>query len=217
MCKLKKTLYGLKQSLRAWYHRTDSFFINEGFCRSQADYSLYVKQTGEYLLMTILYVNDLIVLASNVTQLKWLKLELKKEFEMSNFEELHYCVKVKFERNRKAHTITMNQMRYIKEVLKRFNMKECKPGGTPFNVDSKLLKLLDEEFVNVQREMKGVSYKAGVESLMYAMVATRADIAFAESTVSQFMLKAGSPHWMAVKHIIRYLKDTLDLKLCFGG
>ena len=162
-------------------------------------------------------MDDLIILASNVTQLKWLKSELEKEFEMSDLGELHYCLGVEFERNREAHTITMNQRSYIEEVLKRFNMEECKPVGTPFDVNSKLLKLLDEEFVNVQREMKGVPYKARVGSLMYAMVATRADIAFAVSTVSQFMSKAGPPHWMAVKRIMRYLKGTLDFKLCLGG
>ena len=66
VCKLKKTLYGLKQSLRAWYHRINSLFINEGLCRSQADHLLYIKQMNEYLLVAILYVNDLIILASNV-------------------------------------------------------------------------------------------------------------------------------------------------------
>jgi hypothetical protein len=76
---------------------------------------------------------------------------------------------------------------------------------------------LDEEFVNVQREMEGVAYKATVGSLIYAMVATRVVVSFAVSTVSQFMSKAGPPHWMAVKRIIRYLKGTLDFKLCLGG
>jgi hypothetical protein len=47
MCKLKKNMYMLKESLRVWYHRIDMFFIDEGFYRSQADHLLYVKQTGE--------------------------------------------------------------------------------------------------------------------------------------------------------------------------
>ena len=59
--------------------------------------------------------------------------------------------------------------------------------------------------MNVQRKMEGVPYKAGVGSLMYKMVATRGDIAFVVSTVSQFMSKAGPPHWMPVKRIMRYL------------
>ena len=66
------------------------------------DHSLYVKQTGGYLLVKILYVNDLIILVRNVTQLKWHKSELKNEFKMSDLGELHYCLGVKFERNRKV-------------------------------------------------------------------------------------------------------------------
>ena len=116
------------------------------------DHSLYIKQTCEYLLVTILYVDDLIILASNVTQLKWLKSKLKKEFKMSNFKELHYYLGVNFERNKEAHTIPMNQRSYIEQVLKRFNMEKCKPVGTLFDANSKLLKLLDEKFENVQRK-----------------------------------------------------------------
>ena len=149
---------------------------------------------GEYLLVGILYVDDLIILISNVTQLKWLKSELKKEFEISDIGELHYCLKVEFERNGEARIITMNQKSFIKEILKCFNMKECTPVKTLFDVNFRFLKFLDEEFMNVQREIKGVPYKAKVGSLMYAMVVTRADIAFAVSTVSQFMLKVGPPH-----------------------
>ena len=111
----------------------------------------------------------------------------------------------------------MNQMSYIDEVFKRFNMQECKPIGTLFNANFKLFKKLDEEFGNVQREMEGVPYKAGVGSLMYAMLATRADIAFTMNTGSQFMLKAGPSHWMIVKRNTRYLKGTLDFKLYLGG
>ena len=65
--------------------------------------------------------------------------------------------------------------------------------------------------------MESVSYKAKVKSLMHVIVVTRADIAFAVSTVSQFMSKAGPLHWKAVKRIIRYLKGTLDFKLRLGG
>ena len=102
----------------------------------------------------------------------------------------------------------MNQKSYIEDIFKRFNMKECKPVGIPFDTSLKLLKLLNEEFENVLREMEGVSYKAGVGSLMYAMVATKINIAFAMSTVSQFMSNADLPHWIIVKCITRYLKGT---------
>ena len=106
---------------------------------------------------------------------------------------------------------------YIEDVLKQFNIERCKPVETPFDVNSNLLKLSDDEIVNVQTEMEGVPYKAGVGSLIFAMMGTGADISFAMSTVSQFMSKAGPPHWMAMKHIMRYSKGTLDFKLCHSG
>ena len=93
----------------------------------------------------------------------------------------------------------------------------CVTCVTPFNVNSKLFKLLDGEFDNVQKEMKDVPYKAGVGSLMYAMVATKVDVTFAVSLVSQFLSKASPPHWMAMKRIMRHLKNTLDSELYLRG
>jgi len=124
VCKLKKSLYGFKQSPRAWYQHIDMFFFHEGFFRSQANHSLYVKQTGEYLLIVIIYVDDVIILASNVTILKWLKSRLEDEFEMNDLGELHYCLGVEFKKDRANRTITMSQSKYIEEVLKRFNMED---------------------------------------------------------------------------------------------
>jgi hypothetical protein len=152
-----------------------------------------------------------------VSILKWLKSRLEDEFEMSDLGGLHYCLGVEFERDHANRTITMSQSKYIEEVLKRFNMEECKPIGTPLDVNSKLLKLTKEEFQGVQEEMQGIPYKTAVGSLMYAMVGTRPDLAFLVSMVSQFMSRAGPSHWMAVKRIMRYLKGILDLKLCLGG
>jgi hypothetical protein len=117
----------------------------------------------------------------------------------------------------KTHTFTMSQTSYIEEVLRRFNMEDCKSVATPSDANSNLLKLSDEEFGNVQMEIEGVPYKAAVKSFVYAMVGTRPDLAFAVSTVSLFIAKAGPSHWMAVKRILRYLKWGLEFKLSLGG
>ncbi len=113
---------------------------------------------------------------------------------MTDLGELHYCLGVEFKRNRAERTITMNQRKYIEEVLKRFNMEYCKPIGTPLDVNSKLLKLMVEEFEEVQGEMEGIPYMASVGSLMYVMVGTQADLAFPVSMVSQFMSMVGPSH-----------------------
>ena len=86
---------------------------------------------------------------------------------------------------------------------------------TPLDVKAQLVKLTDEEHEEHMQELQGVPYKVEVGSLMYAMVATRTDIAV--SVVSQFMSKPSPMHWAVVKRILRYLKGTLDVKLCLGG
>ena len=140
--------------------------------------------------------------------------KLEEEYDMSDLSELHFFLGVHIERDRAAHTITMHQRSYIEEVLKRFGMEDCKPISTSLDVKAQLVKLTDEEHM---QEMQGVPYKEAVGSLMYAMVATRADIAFAVSVVSLFISKPSSMHWAAVKRILRYLKGTLNVKLCLGG
>ena len=67
-------------------------------------------------------MDDLIILANNVTHLKWLKSVFKKEFRMSDLKKLHYCLGIEFERNREACIITMNQRNYIEKVPKWFNI-----------------------------------------------------------------------------------------------
>ena len=113
---------------------------------------------------------------------------------MSDLGELHFFLGVHIERDRVAHTITMHQRSYIEEVLKRFGMEDCKPISTPLDVKAQLVKLMDEEHEEHIQEMQGVPYKEAVGSLMYAMVATRADIAFAVSVVSQFLSKPSPMH-----------------------
>jgi len=169
------------------------------------------------LMIVILYVDDLIILTNTLKKMDWLKAKLEKEYEMSDLGELHYCLGVEFARDCANKTITMSQRKYIEGVLKRFNMEDCKPIGTPLESNLKLMKLTDEEFAQVEGQMQGVPYKAAVGSLMYAMVGTRVDLAYAVSVVSQHMSKAGPIHWTTIKRIMRYLKGTLDFKLCLGG
>jgi len=90
---------------------------------------------------------------------------------MSDLGDLNYCLGVQFQRNRNTYTITMSQTSYIEEVLRRFNIENCKPVATPSDVNSKLLKFSDEIFGNVQMEMEGVPYKAAVRSLMLPLEA----------------------------------------------
>jgi hypothetical protein len=89
-------------------------------------------------------------------------------------------------------------------VLMHFKMEEYKPVGTQFDVNLKLLRLLDEVFANVQGEMEDFSYKAPIGSLIHAMVGISVDLTFAVSMVSQFMCRVGPLYLMAINRNMRY-------------
>ena len=142
MWKLKNTLYGLKQLSMVQYHSINSFFINKGL--QEPNGSFIIRQTNdEYLLVAILYVDDLIILASNVIQLKWLKSKLEKEFEMSYLRKSYYCLVMEFEKNREVCTIIINQKIDTKQAIKLVNMEKYKPIRISCHANSKLSKNLD--------------------------------------------------------------------------
>ena len=99
------------------------------------------------MVIIIIYVDDLIILASLMSSMKALKAKLEKDYEMSDLRELHFCLGVEFVRNRATCTISMNQTKHVMDVLKRFGMDDCKPVGTPLDVNCKLVKLTEEEYV----------------------------------------------------------------------
>jgi len=124
----------------------DALFINLGFIRSYVDHSLYIKQISEYLMIVIVYIDDLIIITKNMRKKEEVKAILKKEYDMSDLGELHYCIEEEFQRQWVACTITISQSKYIEKVLKHLNMDGYKAIGRLIDVKSKILKLMNEEF-----------------------------------------------------------------------
>ena len=96
-------------------------------------------------------------------------------------------------------------------------MQDCKPISTPLPVSFKLSSSMSPSNEEGRMEMSRVPYASAVESLMFAMICTRPDIAHAVGVVSRYMANPGREHWNAVKRILRYIKGTSDVALCYGG
>ena len=119
-------------------------------------------------------------------------------------------------RDRKRGKLCLTQKQYLKKVLQRFGMNEdSKPVSTPLASHLKLSSLLSLKTDEERAYMAKVPYANAVGSLMYAMVCTRPDISQAVSVVSRFMHDPGRGHWQAVKLILRYIKNTVDVGLVF--
>jgi hypothetical protein len=212
VCKLHKSLYGLKQSPRAWNQKLDAFLKSIEFTRSDADFSVYVAQVKDVKFFIVVYVDDLILVCNNKDKLLQVKEELSRKFEMKDLGDLHFFLGMEVERDRAQRLLYINQIGYLKEILKRFRMEDCKAIGVPLDPKMKLKKN-----VNKDDEMVKVPYQQAVGSLMYAMLCTRPDLAYPISVVSQHMANPSLEHWIAVKRIFRYLQGTLRFKLRFGG
>ncbi|KAE8721509.1 hypothetical protein F3Y22_tig00015910pilonHSYRG00102 [Hibiscus syriacus] len=189
VCRLKKSLYGLKQSPRQWYKRFDSYMIKIGYNRCEYDCCVYVKSLddGSFIFL-LLYVDDMLIAAKNMDDVIGLKTLLSQEFDMKDLEN-----------------------------ARKVCDEQRKPVSTPlanhFKLSSEQCPKTDKE----AEDMAKVPYSNDVGCLMYAMVCTRPDLAHAVSQVCKYMSKPGKQHWEAVKWIFRYLKGTVGHGIVFGS
>src|SRR5713226_5080227 len=203
VCRLKKSLYGLKQAPRTWYGRIDNFLSSLGFTKSKADSNLYCKVEDGNPVMLLLYVDDLFVTGTDGLIIDT-KRKLAAEFKMKDLGMMHYFLGMEVWQT--TDGIFLGQGKYALEILKRFGMMDCKALTTAMESNLKLLSYASSKTVDA------TMYRQMIGSLMYLMN-TRLDICFAVNTLSQYLTDPRSVHLIAAKHILRYLKGTIDYGL----
>jgi hypothetical protein len=185
VCKLQRSLYGLKQSDRVWYDKINATFIKLGFSRSNADPSVYSRISRSEVLYVAIYVDDLIIIGNDLKTIAKLKDELNRLFKMKDLSNIHYILGVKI-----THTpdssIIMSQTHYTDAILEQYNMGNARAAGAPLNVSVKLTKPTTEATPDEQRYMRSVPYLNAIGSLMHLAQATRPDIAFVVGLLSRF-------------------------------
>ncbi|RVW81044.1 Retrovirus-related Pol polyprotein from transposon TNT 1-94 [Vitis vinifera] len=207
VCKLQKSLYGLKQSPRTWFDRFTKAVLKLGYKQGQADHTLFVKKShAGKLAILIVYVDDIILSGNDMGELQNLKKYLSEEFEVKDLGNLKYFLGMEVARSRKG--IVVSQRKYILDLLKETGMLGCKPIDTPMDSQKKLG--IEKESTPVDRGR----YQRLVGRLIY-LSHTRPDIGFAVSAVSQFMHSPTEEHMEAVYRILRYLKMTPGKGLFF--
>jgi hypothetical protein len=207
VCRLKKALYGLKQAPRAWYGRIDSFLTSLGFTESKADSNIYFKIMDNEPVILLLYVDDLF-LTGEEKLIAECKKRLAAEFEMKDLGLIHYFLGLEVWQS--PERIFLNQGKYRVEILKRFDMLECKSMNAPMEMKLKLLVDTLSDLIDA------TLYRQIIGSLMYP-TNTRPDICFAVNTLSQFLVEPRRVHLVAAKHVMRYLKGTMDYGLSYDG
>lgn len=134
-CKLKKAIYGLKQSSRVWFGKISEFLQHNGFTMTLADASLFVKIVGVKTVVVLVYVDDLIITGDNEQAITQLKENLCVRFHMKDLGNLSHFLGL--EVDYKADEIILHQKKYYCVLLLKYGMIECKPSVTPMDTTVK--------------------------------------------------------------------------------
>lgn len=209
VCLLKKAIYGLKQSSRAWNITAKDILLKLGYKESKYEPCLFYKTSEKGIVLIALYVDDFFFFYDDLQMVNETKSELAKNFTIKDLGPISFALGMKIERDRDNLSVKLSQKQYILSLLEKFGILDAKPVGTPLDCNTKFS--TDEEYID------NVPYQQLIGSLMYLCVMTRPDIMFAVSYLSQFNINHTKEHWTAAKRVLRYLKGTMDLCLTYSG
>jgi len=199
VCRLMKSLYGLKQASRQWYAKLTNFLHSIGFIQSAFDHSLFSKKTASSFTVLLVYVDDILLAGKDHEHINEVKQILNSSFKIKDIGQLSFFLG--FEVSRTKEGIHMNQRKYALDILANRGMLAAKPCFTPMVKD---IKLMFEQNDPIQEEE---SYRRIVGRLLY-LTNTRPNIKFSVHLLSQFMQSLNTHHHKAINQILRYIKGS---------
>lgn len=216
VCLLKRSLYGLKQSSRQWNNRFDEFMQKNEYIQSEFDSCIYFRelQCGRNIYL-LLYVYDILIACTDEKEVCEFKVLLSTEFEIKDLGDAKKILGMEVVRDRVKGTLTTDQEDYMMRVLDKSGMDQTKSVGTLMGAYFKLRAAMDKEYAEQCEEMSRIPYQSAVGSLMYSMIGTRPDLAFAVGMVCRNMSKPVKEHWNALKWLLRYVRGTTKMKLSY--
>jgi hypothetical protein len=213
--KLQRSLYGLKQSVRIWYNRLSEYLLKERFENNPICPCVFIKKSESGFAIIAIYVDDL-KLVGTLEELIKTATYLKSEFEMKDLEKTKFCFGLQIEHF--PNGIIVHQSTYTEKVLKHFYIEKAHSLSTPMVVRS--LDVKKDPFCHREdgEEILGyeVPYLSAIGALMYLANCTRPDIAFSVNLLVRYSSAPTRRHWNGVKHVLRYLRGTTDMRLFYS-
>jgi hypothetical protein len=212
---MKKCLYGFKQSPLEWNENLNCTLEEIGLKRCLNEPCLYIRNDEKGYVIVGVYVDDIVIAYGKDEAYVEISKYLESKYKMKDLGDLKWCLGIEVSRHK--DTIVMSQRLYIKRLLEKFRLENCKPIDTPRQRGTVLSENMCPKTANERFEMAKVPYRSAVGALMYLMVCTRPDIAQAVGEVSRFLENPGKEHWNAVKRILRYVHGTQNCGLVLTG
>jgi hypothetical protein len=217
ICKLQKSIYGLKQASRSWNMCFNEVVKGFGFIKNIEEPCVYKKVSGSAVVFLVLYVDDILLIRNDIPMMEVVKSSLRKSFSMTNLGEAVYILDIKIYRDRLKRLIGLSQDAYIDKILNRFNMQDSKKDFLPMSHGISLSKKQCPLEHDEQERMREIPYASIIGSIMYAMLCTRQDVSYALSATNRYQSNYGEAHCTILKNIVNYLRRTKEAFLVFGG
>lgn len=201
VCRLRKSLYGLKQSPRCWFSKLSNTLLKFGFTQSYEDYSLFSFIEGNICLHILVYVDDFIIAWNDVATIQRFKNYLNKHFKMKDLGKIKYFLGLEVARGPEG--IFVSQRKYALDIVAECGLLGAKPSPVPTELNHKLPSSKSPLLTDPGK------YRRLVGRLIY-LTFTRPELSYIVHLLSQFMQNPRDDHWLAALRVVRYLKGTPD-------
>nr|GEZ50528.1 hypothetical protein [Tanacetum cinerariifolium] len=204
VCKLKRSIYGLNQASRQRNKRFDDEIKKIDFTQNPDEPCVYLKASGSYIAILILYVDDILLMGNNIPMLQDVKSYLGRSFAMKDLRDAAYILGIKIYRDRSKWLIGLCQIAYIDKILKRYYMENSKRGMIPMQEKLKLSKSQGASTPAEKQCMQNIPYASAIGSIIY--------LTDADNLKSQiryvFILNRGVVDWNSTKQCIFATSST---------
>lgn len=205
VCKLKKSLYGLKQSARAWNKVLNDAVVGFGFIQNEVDKCFYTFKRGNNICYIIVHVDDILVVSNNEKVIDDFKFYIGKLFEMKDLGNVKHFLGIDVDRDEEGN-FSISQSQYIASIVEDSGLNDGKTSKFPLMPG--YFRHKDESYLESNSE-----YRKLIGKLLYVSTNTRPDIAASVGILSQKISKPTKTDLIEVRRVIRYLNGTKDLKL----
>ena len=205
VCHLHKSLYGLKQAPLCWNQQINHVLHDGGFTRAVSEYGVYcfTAPSGSSILIA-LYVDDLLIMSSDLDAIKSVKTLLSSHFKMKDLGLAKTFLGLDIAQT--SGRVSLSLKSYIDRILSSTNMLDCNSVSTPLPAGY-------DFFLPSPALSDITSYRSLVGKLLFGANTVRPDISFAVSALSRFLQAPNEIQYKAAKHVVRYLKGTRSLGL----
>ncbi|CAL1409881.1 unnamed protein product [Linum trigynum] len=204
--KLKKSLYGLKQASRQWFAKLTASLLKNGFSQAASDYSMFIRRFQGRMLVVLVYVDDILIAGSSLSDIEQTKGFLGKEFKVKDLGVLKFFLGLEVYRDHRG--IFVNQRKYCMDLLEETGHLEAKDCLSPADCKVQLRAKQGEPLTNPE------VYKRLVGRLHYLII-TPPDLTHSVQQLCQFQKDPHTEHLQAAYRVIRYIKHAPGQGLWF--